>query len=184
MAKYAVPALIAVIALLGGFYGGFRFGQTNASANSAASGNGGNGASANATPGAGRNACSTTAGTGRNGANANRAAAFGQVTNVSGTTLTIHNSVCNTDTKVTLSGTPVIRKTVDGTAGDLSNGACVTVTGTKNSDGSITVTSASVQPQAGQGCTTSSGGGAGGGGGVFGGGGGGGGGAAPFPPGN
>lgn len=171
MAKYAVPALIAVIALLGGFYGGFRFGQTNASASSAGSGNG-NGANANATPGAGRNACSSTAGTGRTGANANRATAFGQITNVAGTTLTVHNSVCNTDTKVTLSGTPVIRKSVDGTAADLSNGACVTINGTKNSDGTITVTNANVQPPAGQGCTTTTNGG--GGAAPFGGGGGGG----------
>ena len=174
MAKYAVPALIAVIALLGGFYGGFRFGQTNASASSTGAGTGAN---ANATPGAGRNIC-TTGGTGR-GANANRASVFGQITNVAGNVLTIHNPTCNTDTKVTLSGNAVIRKSVDGTAADLTNGAYVTITGTKNSDGTISGNNANILPP-GQ-TFGNGGGGAAPGGGAPGGGVPGGGGAPPAP---
>jgi hypothetical protein len=163
MAKFAVPALVALIALLGGFYGGFRFGQTNASASTA----GAAGPNANASPGAGRNPCSTTGGTGRNGNNANRATVFGQITNVAGNVLTIHNSQCNTDAKVTLSGNAVIQKQVDGSAADLSNGANVTIQGTRNSDGSISANNASILPPGqtfGNGASPGSGGGNGGGG--------------------
>lgn len=170
MTKYAVSALIAVIALLGGFYGGFRIGQNNASASSSGSGgntpNGGSGAQG------ARNPCSTSTG-GRNGNNANRAAVFGQITNVAGNVITVHNPTCNTDTKVTLSGTPVIRKTVDGQTSDLTNSTPVTITGTKNSDGTVTANNVSILP-AGTDFGQGAGGGNGGGGGFFGGGGGGG----------
>jgi hypothetical protein len=142
MAKFAVPALIALIALLGGFYGGFRFEQTNASASTAAI------PGANASPGAGRNAnpCSATGGAGRTGANANRTTVVGQVTNVAGNVITIHSPACNTDTKVTLSGNAAIRKTVDGTLADLSNGTDVSIQGTKNSDGTVSANNADILP--------------------------------------
>ncbi len=172
MTKYAVPALIAVIAVLGGFYGGFRFGQNNVSAQ----GSGAGGATANASPGAGRNACSTTGGAGRTGANANRATVFGQITAVAGNVVTIHNPTCNTDAKVTLSSNSVIRKSVDGTAADLANGTNVTIQGTKNADGSITANNANILPPGqtfGAGASPGAGGGGGGGGFPPGGGGGG-----------
>jgi len=175
MIKYAVSALVAVIALLGGFYGGFRVGQNNASANGPTASS--NNAASNGGNFAGRNPCSTSSTT-RNGQTTNRAATFGQITAVVGNVLTIHNPTCNTDTKVTLSSTALIRKTVDGSASDLTNGTNVTINGTKNSDGTVTANNVSILP-AGQSFPTQggggnrpNGGGGGGGGGLFFGGGG------------
>lgn len=160
MIKFPIAALVVAVALLGGFYGGYKVGQGGQasaaapSTNSATAGLGGGGRGGFA-------ACPSTSASpsASQAARANRRGASGTITNLTATSLTIHDTRCNTDVKVTFDSSLIVRKTVLGQAVDLQENETVTVIGARQADGSVKANSINIVP-------------AGSGGGPFGGGGG------------
>jgi len=150
MIKYPVAALIVVVALLGGFYGGYKIGGcgTASAANNTTAGTGrtagagfagGRGfAAACPSPGATPAASATGA--------AARRGATGTVTNLTNNSLTVHDARCNTDVKVTFDQSVIVRKTVVGQTSDLQETETITVTGTREADGSIKANSINIVP--------------------------------------
>ena len=137
MIKLPVAALIVVVALLGGFYGGYKIGgggMASAATNT-------NGAARTGSDFAGRGlaACPSpgaSPSTAPSGAAARRGAT-GTVTNLSSNSLTLHDARCNTDVKVTFDQSVIVRKSVVGQTSDLSDNQTVVVTGTRQPDGTI-----------------------------------------------
>ena len=140
--KTVVVALVVVIAVLGGFYGGYKVGQSNVKAatnNSSGSGRtGGNGFTrgggtfANQCPSPGSSAAATGA----------QAVARGQITSISATAMTINTGNC----AVTIdfaTGTIVIKEDT-GSTSDLQDSQTVTVLGTRQPDGSVKATTIAI----------------------------------------
>jgi hypothetical protein len=134
--------LIVAIGILGGFYVGAKYGEghppasTPAAAANSATGNGGAG-------GAGFGGAAGGAG-GAGGAGAGLAnATIGQITAVSGTTITVHNAQTNRDVKVDVASAR-ITKAADGTVSDLTQNTAVTVVGQAGSDGTVTATTIAI----------------------------------------
>jgi hypothetical protein len=147
--KLPIAALVVVVALLGGFYGGYKIGGggvASAAANtttgtSSRSGTGfGGGRGLAACPNASPSASAAASGA------ALRRGATGTVTNLTNTSLTIHDTRCNTDVKVTFDQSVIVRKTVVGQPTDLQENENVTVTGTRQADGSIKANSINIVP--------------------------------------
>jgi len=148
--KLPIAALVVVVALLGGFYGGYKIGGggTASAASPTANGTGrtaGNGlaggrglAAACPSPNASPSASAS-------GATARRGAT-GTVTNLTGNSLTVHDARCNTDVKVTFDTSVIVRKTVVGQSSDLQESETITVTGTREADGSIKANSINIVP--------------------------------------
>jgi hypothetical protein len=163
--KLPIAALVVVVALLGGFYGGYKIGGggTASAANNTASSTrtgsnlfaGGRGAAAcpNASPSASAAASGATL----------RRGATGTVSNLTSNSLTIHDARCNTDVKVTFDQSVIVRKTVVGQSSDLQENQNVTVTGTRQADGSIKANSINIVPTGSGGFGGFGGAGAGGG---------------------
>ena len=139
--KSYVVALLVVVGILAGFYGGFKVGQNNVSASTTAAKNTtGRTGTAGAQLGAGGRgfgaACpspgapSPSPGT--------QAVARGTISNLSSSSLTISNTSC--DVKVTFGNTVQVSKTVVGNTSDLKNNIIVTIIGTRQADGSILAT--------------------------------------------
>jgi hypothetical protein len=147
-------ALFVVIALLGGFYGGFRYESTKvpASTPSGSATTTGTGAAANGTTGRGANGAGGNGGASNGGAGgfgggfAGRGG-VGTITNLTSTGFTLH-SANGTDTKVTFASSASVRKTVDGQVSDLQNNLNVTVTGTRDANGNLTATVITIVPAA------------------------------------
>ena len=149
MIKLPIAALVVIVGLLGGFYGGYKVGGGGTTANAAASTSGtrtsGNGF------GGGRGLAATCPSPGAtpapsaSGAAARRGAT-GTIANLTSNSLTIHDARCNTDVKVTFDQSVIVRKTVVGQASDLQESQNVTVTGTRQADGSIKANSISIVP--------------------------------------
>jgi hypothetical protein len=150
MIKYPIAALIVVVALLGGFYGGYKIGGggTASAANATATGTGRNGGTGF---GAGRGlaaACPSPGATPAASASAAaaRRGATGTVTNLTNNSFTIHDARCNTDVKVTFDQSVIVRKTVVGQSSDLQETETITVTGTREADGSIKANTINIVP--------------------------------------
>jgi len=137
--KSYVVVLLLVVGILGGFYGGYKVGQNNvsASSNSAAStrtpstgfgGGGGGRAFAAACPSPG--APSPSPGS--------QAVARGTVTNLATGSMTITSTQC--DVKVVFGNTVQVYRTVAGNTSDLKDNITVTISGTRQADGSIKAT--------------------------------------------
>src|SRR5207249_11008567 len=144
--KLPIAALIVVVALAGGFYGGYKIGGggTASAANSSATGAGrtaGNGIAG----GRGMAAACPSPSASASGAAARRGAT-GTVTNLTGSSLTVHDARCNTDVKVTFDQSVIVRKTVVGQSADLQESETITVTGTRETDGSIKANSINIVP--------------------------------------
>src|SRR5207245_3442226 len=75
-----------------------------------------------------------------------RRGATGTVANLTSNSLTIHDTRCNTDVKVTFDQSVIVRKTVVGQASDLQESETITVTGTRQADGSIKANSINIVP--------------------------------------
>jgi hypothetical protein len=134
--KLYVVALLVVVAVLGGFYGGYKVGHTTVVAstntpNQSARAGGGGGAGAGAGRGFGA-ACPTPGATASAGA---QALARGTIANLNASSLTVTNPSC--DVKVTLGANITISKSVAGSTADLKNNLTVTIMGTRQADGSI-----------------------------------------------
>jgi len=150
MIKYPIAALIVVVALLGGFYGGYKIGGggTASAANATTTGTGRNGGTgfgggrgiAAACPSPGATPAASASGA------AARRGATGTVTNLTNNSLTIHDTRCNTDVKVTFDQSVIVRKTVVGQSSDLQETETITVTGTRQADGSIKANSVNIVP--------------------------------------
>jgi hypothetical protein len=143
--------LITVIALMGGFYGGFRYESgkvTTANAAAATTGGAaaraGTGTGTGAGTGAGGGAFAGGGGAGGGGFAGGRGSA-GTVTNLTATGFTLH-SANGTDTKVTFASDATVRKTVAGQLSDLSNTVTVTVTGTRDASGNLVATAITIVP--------------------------------------
>lgn len=134
-------ALIVVIGLLGGFYGGLKYGQNNPprSANSTAANATLAGAAAN---GGGAGGRGTTGGAGARGAGGGGGgfggAVTGQITAVGNGTITLHETT-GQDVQVNVSAAR-ITQTSQGTTADLTPNTQVTVTGPTGSDGTVNAT--------------------------------------------
>jgi hypothetical protein len=150
MIKLPIAALVVVVALLGGFYGGYKIGgsgtanaATNSTTGTLRTANGGAGGG-----GRGFAACPSTSASpsaAPSGAIARRGAT-GTITNLASNSLTVHDARCNTDVKITFDQSVIVRKTVVGQASDLQESETVTVTGTRQADGSIKANSINIVP--------------------------------------
>ncbi len=148
MIKLPIAALVVVVALLGGFYGGYKIGGsgTASAATSTAgtlktTGNAGIG-------GRGFAACPSTSASpsaAASGAIARRGAT-GTITNLTSNSLTVHDARCNTDVKITFDQSVIVRKTVVGQTSDLQESETVTVTGSRQADGNIKANSINIVP--------------------------------------
>jgi hypothetical protein len=143
--------LIVVIAVLGGFYGGFRYesGKVTTTASAAATTTGGTTARTGTGTGTGNG---TAAGGGFAGGGGAGGGGFaggrgnaGTVTNLTATGFTLH-SANGTDTKVTFAPGATVRKTVAGQLTDLNDSVTVTVTGTRDSSGNLVATAITIVP--------------------------------------
>ena len=149
MIKLPIAALVVIVGLLGGFYGGYKVGGggTTASAAAATTGTrtagngfgGGRGAAA-ACPSPGATPAASASGA------AARRGATGTIANLTANSLTIHDPRCNTDVKITFDQSVIVRKSVVGQASDLQESETVTVTGTRQADGSIKANSINIVP--------------------------------------
>ncbi|HUE67525.1 MAG TPA: hypothetical protein VMP38_05030 [Candidatus Acidoferrum sp.] len=136
--KPYIVALLVVVGVLAGFYGGYRMGQNNVSASTtqnqsartgtAGSGFGRGGGFGGACPSPGAPSPSP-------GSNA---VASGTITDLTSSSLTITMTAC--DVKVSFGNTVQVSKTVTGTTSDLRDNMTVTIIGTRQADGSIKAT--------------------------------------------
>lgn len=141
--KAYVVVLLVVIGVLAGFYGGFRVGQNNVSANTSTSsgqrsalrtpgsfgGFGGGGTRVNAvcpSPGA----ASPSPGS--------QAVARGTISDLTATSMTVTNTSC--DVKIVFGNTVQVSKNVAGNTSDLQDNITVTIIGTRQADGTIKAT--------------------------------------------
>jgi hypothetical protein len=146
--KTYVVALVVAVAVLGGFYGGYKVGQNNVSASTAGTRTG---------TGSGSNAFTGGRGAGAAGAvcpspGATPAAgtvglARGTVANLGGTSMTVTNTNC--EVKVTFGPTVTISKQALGSTSDLQDNQTVTITGTRQADGSILAQTIQIGPAGG-----------------------------------
>jgi hypothetical protein len=121
--------VVAVVFAGGGFFGGMKYQQSKTPAVAARTGAfGGAGGFAGRRPG------------GANGGSF----VSGQVLSSSANSMTVKNMAGGSQI-VILAPSTQYRKAVDGTAGDLSVGSMVTVTGSTNSDGSLTAQSVQIR---------------------------------------
>jgi len=134
--KTYVIALAVLIGVLGGFYGGYKVGQNNVSASSTpgATRAGNTGSSGLNAGGRGLGAVCPSPGA-TPPATGSQGLARGTVSNLSGTAMTVTNTNC--DVKVTFGPTVTIQKQVLGSTADLQDNLTVTITGTRQADGSI-----------------------------------------------
>jgi hypothetical protein len=134
-----VAGMVAVVAALAGFYGGLRVGQSQATAGGSPTAVKSPALPAKAGAGqagaAGQAQCSTGGST-----------ASGSITQLTDSSFTVHNPVCNTDVKVTYGSTVAVRKTVSGQAGDIQESQTVTVQGQVQPDGTIKAATVTVNP--------------------------------------
>lgn len=132
--KPFVVGLLVVVAVLAGFYGGYKVGHTTVAASTTPQ----NQVARNPVgPGGTRGggvaaACPSPGATPSSGG---QALARGTISNLSGSSLTVTNPNC--DVKVTLGSNVTISKQSAATSADLKNNLIVTITGTRQADGSI-----------------------------------------------
>lgn len=138
--KSYVVALLLVVGVLAGFYGGFKVGQSNVSASTNAQ------KTATRTPGnlngfgggaRGANAVCPSPGAPSPSPGA-QAVARGTITNLTSSSMTLSNTSC--DVKIVFGNTVQVSKTVAGNTSDLKDNITVTIIGTRQADGSIKAT--------------------------------------------
>ena len=144
--KSYIVALLLVVGVLAGFYGGYKVGQNNVSASTTQ--NSGSKTGANLSGGGG-----FTGGRGGGGgfgsscpspgapspSPGSNAVASGTVTDLTSNSLTITTAAC--EVKVTFDNTVQVSKIVAGTTSDLRDTSTITIVGTRQADGSIKATS-------------------------------------------
>jgi uncharacterized protein DUF5666 len=145
MIKLPIAALIAAVALLGGFYGGYKTGQAGGSSSGTAfaqtGGNSGRSGGAGITF-----ACPSPGASPSPNARAIRRGTTGVISSLTANSFTVHDARCNTDTKVTFDQSVIVRKTVDGQASDLQENQSVAVQGQRQADGSVKANTITIVP--------------------------------------
>jgi hypothetical protein len=154
--KTYVVALVVVVAVLGGFYGGYKVGQNNVSASTSTAGNRTNAGSGSSAFTGGRGAGVVCPSPGATPAAGTVSVARGTVANLGGTSMTVTNTSC--DVKVTFGPTVTISKQALGSTSDLQDNQTVTITGTRQADGSILAQTIQIGPAGGGGARPGSGG--------------------------
>jgi hypothetical protein len=155
--KTYVIALVVVVAVLGGFYGGYKVGQNNVSASTSTPGsrtNAGSGSNGFTGRGAAGAVCPSPGAT--PAAAGSVSVARGTVANLGGTSMTVTNTSC--DVKVTFGPTVTISKQALGSTSDLQDNQTVTITGTRQADGSILAQTIQIGPAGGAGIRPGAGG--------------------------
>jgi hypothetical protein len=136
--RIVIFLLVTLVIAGGAFYGGMVYGKGQAQPTFAGAG----------IPGGGPNALgpggTPPAGSARPGS-AQAGMVMGQITEVTATTLTITDSNGKT-TQINVSDTTLIEKQASVTLADLAQGETVMVSGSQQSDGSITARSVQVAP--------------------------------------
>ncbi|TMD90204.1 MAG: hypothetical protein E6I73_08620 [Chloroflexi bacterium] len=153
--KMYVVALVVVVGVLGGFYGGYKVGQNNVSASASTTGNRGTGSAANGFTGGGRGLGGVCPSPGASPAAGTTSLARGTVADLTGKSMTVASTNC--DVKITFGPTVTISKQVLGTTADLQDNQTVTVTGTRQADGSILASAIQIGPAGGARTGTGSG---------------------------
>lgn len=144
--KAYMVGLGVVIALLGGFYGGYKVGVAKAPTSTPAAStntprtNGGGGGGAGGFGGGGGGRFGGGGGAGGFGGT------IGVITAVGNGTITVHNPNTGTDITVTLGSNVQIRKTETGSTSDLQSQAIVQITGARQADGSVQATAITILP--------------------------------------
>lgn len=134
-----IAGFVVLIGVLGGFYGGAKYGQAHPTSAAAATTS-----PSTAPSGLGRSAGGGGATGGGQFAGAGSApAAAGQIVALSNGTITVHDRQTNKDVKVNI-GNARITKTVQGAASDLTQNEAVTVIGSTGSDGVVNAQQVSV----------------------------------------
>jgi Domain of unknown function (DUF5666) len=147
--KTYVVALVVIVGVLGGFYGGYKVGQNNVSASTASAGTRTSaGSGSNAFTG-GRGVGAVCPSPGATPAVGTAGVARGTVTNLAGTSMTVTSTGC--DVKVTFGPTVTISKQALGSTSDLQDNQTVTITGTRQPDGSILAQTIQIGPAGGGG---------------------------------
>jgi hypothetical protein len=152
MIKFPIAALVVVVALLGGFYGGYKVGGSGQASAAAATGTNGTGAGAAFGRGAGAGAAAACPSPGAtpapsaSGRGIARRGTSGTVTNLTSKSLTVHDARCNTDVKVSFDPSVIIRKSALGQVSDLQENDTVTVVGTREADGTVKANSIQIVP--------------------------------------
>ena len=155
--KMYVVALVVLVGVLGGFYSGYKVGQNNVNANASTSGSkAGNGGTA--FTGGGRGLGAVCPSPGATPSTGTVSLARGTVANLNSSSMTVANTNC--EVKVTFGPSVTVQKQVLGSTSDLQDNQTVTVTGTRQPDGSILATSIVIGP-AGAGIRPGAGGGSG-----------------------
>ena len=138
--KSYVIALLVVVGVLGGFYGGYKVGQNNVSAASPTTGSSRTGNFTGGAAGGGRGgfgAVCPSPGAPTPAAGSN-ALARGSITDLTSASMTITNTSC--DVKVVYGNTVQVSKNVTGSTSDLQDNITVTIVGTRQPDGTIKAT--------------------------------------------
>jgi hypothetical protein len=155
--KTYVVALVVIVGVLGGFYGGYKVGQNNVSASASTAGSRTSaGSGSNAFTG-GRGVGAVCPSPGATPAAGTAGVARGTVANLAGTSMTVTNTGC--DVKVTFGPTVTISKQALGSTSDLQDNQTVTITGTRQPDGSILAQTIQIGPAGGGGVRPGTGGG-------------------------
>jgi hypothetical protein len=142
--KSYVVALLVVVGVLGGFYGGYKVGQNNVSAsttgnNPAASSRTGNFSGGGFGGPAGRGFAAACPSPGAPSPSPGTSAvARGSITDLTSSSLTIASTNC--DVKVVFGNTVQVSKNVAGSTADLHDNLTVTIVGTRQADGTIKAT--------------------------------------------
>ncbi len=131
--KPYVVGLLVVVAVLGGFYGGYKVGHTNVSASTTQQSQVAR--NAGGAFGGTRGVAAACPSPGAAPSTGTQALARGTISNLNSSSLTVTNPNC--DVKVTLGSNVTITKQSAGSAADLKNNLTVTIIGTRQADGSI-----------------------------------------------
>ena len=135
--KSYVIALLVVVGVLAGFYGGYRVGHNNVSAGTTTQGPTSRAGNLGGQGGRQFGAACPSPGAPSPSPGA-RAVANGTITNLTQSTLTISNPSC--EVKVVFGNTVQVSRNVAGSTSDLKDNLTVTIVGTRQADGSIKAT--------------------------------------------
>jgi hypothetical protein len=138
--KAYVVALLLVVGILGGFYGGYKIGHNGVTASASTGSNQGTrtgGGFGGGTRGGGGAAACPSPGAPSPSPGGN-AVARGTVTDLTSSSLTITQPAC--DVKITFGNTVQVSKTTPGSTSDLKDNMTISVIGVRQADGSIKAT--------------------------------------------
>ncbi|MHB8589883.1 MAG: hypothetical protein ACYDA0_13705 [Candidatus Dormibacteraceae bacterium] len=142
--KAYVIALMVLVGVLGGFYGGYKVGQNNVSASSTTRAVRAGGLGGGFTGGRGIGAAAACPSPGATPTPGTQAFARGTITDLASTSLTVTNTNC--DVKITFGPTVTVSKTEIGSTSDFQDNQTVAIIGTRQADGTILAQTIQIGP--------------------------------------